>query len=149
MKRFVIIMAVLLTIGATYAADIQQISTQDEYPTGLKSFATKVNANFNGMTNGTISLIVSNLTASSVTAAAYVTNNVDASYPKSLTVGNSLTVNTNASVGGTLGVTGKTTLTGGLGGTGWVVTNTFAAGVYTTRLFYATGNLVTNVTVTP
>lgn len=49
----------------------------------------------------------------------------------------------------TLGVTGKTTLTGGLGGTGWVVTNTFAAGVYTQRIFYAVGNVVTNMTILP
>lgn len=52
-------------------------------------------------------------------------------------------------VSSTLGVNGKTTLTGGLGGTGWVVTNTFGAGVYTQRLFYAVGNVITNVTVLP
>jgi len=52
-------------------------------------------------------------------------------------------------VSSTLGVTGKTTLTGGLGGTGWVVTNTFAAGEYTQRLYYAVGNVLTNMTTLP
>jgi hypothetical protein len=48
-----------------------------------------------------------------------------------------------------LNVAAVTTLTGGLGGTGWIVTNTFAAGVYTTRLFYAVGNVLTNMTILP
>ena len=50
----------------------------------------------------------------------------------------------------TLSVAGATTLTGGLAPAGgYVVTNTFAAGVYTQRIFYAVGGVVTNTTILP
>lgn len=103
-------------------------------------------------TNLTVSAAQLNAAAGGSTAALTPTTIAVSSTAK---VTGAFTAQSTANIAGavtcsnTLSVAGATTLTGGFGGTGWVVTNTFAAGVYTQRIFYAVGNVVTNMTILP
>ena len=137
MKKAIQVIGALLLLGAVagFANDIE-VKWAGPSGQGAMIFWNPNTGNTNLMlnTNGTV-------TAGAITAAGYDTNGV--------MTASSINCTGTVAVGATLAVTGKTTLTGGLGTGNVIVTNTFAGGTYTQRIYYATGNVMTNMTILP
>lgn len=116
----VAVAAFLLTLPIAYAATISALTEQDATKTGLQSLMTKVNANFTGITNGTIAIVISG-TLANFTGLLSATNsaNLGASTTTSLSINGVLTC-TNIAAG-----TMRTNAIPFLGATTNLLTNTW------------------------